>query len=262
MRAPDWDLEGIRLILTVTPGRSGTGFLCELLRAVPAIHSAHEPEPKFSHLMRAVQHDAAIARQFWLSQKLPAIRRCARSTYVETSHLACKGFIEPLIENGCPPDLIVLERDPFLVATSLLSLATDPGPNAAREPVSPETGRPERSVARHWQELPDWALCFWYCREIERRMEMYTNVIRERGRRVMTTSITRLQTDDGTRRFLGFVGANDSLLTDTDFLARRNEKVNQKTEMKRPGGTFLSAQEMVNWANEVDTRLAARRSQF
>jgi hypothetical protein len=93
-------------------------------------------------------------------------------------------------------------------------------------------------------------------------MEMYTNVIRERGRRVMTTSITRLQTDDGTRRFLGFVGANDSLLTDTDFLARRNEKVNQKTEMKRPGGTFLSAQEMVNWANEVDTRLAARRSQF
>ena len=262
MRAPDWDLEGIRLILTVTPGRSGTGFLCELLRAVPAIHSAHEPEPKFSHLMRAVQHDAAIARQFWLSQKLPAIRRCARSTYVETSHLACKGFIEPLIENGCPPDLIVLERDPFLVATSLLSLATIPGRTPLGNQFLLRPDDPSVLSLDNWQELPDWALCFWYCREIERRMEMYTNVIRERGRRVMTTSITRLQTDDGTRRLLGFVGANDSLLTDTDFLARRNEKVNQKTEMKRPGGTFLSAQEMVNWANEVDTRLAARRSQF
>jgi hypothetical protein len=96
MLAPNWCLDGIRLILTVTPGRSGTVYLCELLKSVPGIYSAHEPEPKFSDVMRAVQYDPAIARRFLLSQKLPAIRRYAQSTYVETSHLACKGFIEPL----------------------------------------------------------------------------------------------------------------------------------------------------------------------
>jgi glycosyltransferase involved in cell wall biosynthesis/protein-L-isoaspartate O-methyltransferase len=258
--APNWGLDGIRLILTVTPGRSGTLYLCELLKAVPGIYSAHEPEPKFSDVMRAVQYDAAVARRFLLSQKLPAIRRCSQSTYVETSHLACKGFIEPLIDNGCPPDLIVLKRDPFLVATSLYLLATIPG----RTPLGNQfLLRPDDASVLPldgWQELSDWALCFWYCREIERRMEMYTNIIRGLGRRVITTSIARLQTGESVRELLEFVDASDSLLNDPNFVLRRSEKVNQMLEMKRYGCTSLSASEMVNWAKEVDARLAARRS--
>jgi hypothetical protein len=258
--APNWGLDRIRLILTVTPGRSGTLYLCELLKAVPGIYSAHEPEPKFSDVMRAVQYDAAVARRFLLSQKLPAIRRCSQSTYVETSHLACKGFIEPLIDNGCPPDLIVLKRDPFLVATSLYLLATIPG----RTPLGNQfLLRPDDASVLPldgWQELSDWALCFWYCREIERRMEMYTNIIRGLGRRVITTSIARLQTGESVRELLEFVDASDSLLNDPNFVLRRSEKVNQMLEMKRYGCTSLSASEMVNWAKEVDARLAARRS--
>jgi hypothetical protein len=257
--APDWSLDGIRLILTVTPGRSGTLYLCELLKAVPGIYSAHEPEPKFSDVMRAVQYDAAVGRRFLLSQKLPAIRRCSQSTYVETSHLACKGFIELLIDNGCPPDLIVLKRDPFLVATSLYLLAAIPG----RTPLGNQfLLRPDDASVLPldgWQELSDWALCFWYCREIERRMEMYANVIRELGRRVITTSIGRLQTDEGVRDLSEFVGANESLLSDPDFVLRRSEKVNQKLELKRYGGISFSAEEMVNWAKEIDARLAPRR---
>src|ERR1700730_6628026 len=129
--APNWRLDGIRLILTVTPGRSGTTYLSEILKAVPGVYSDHEPEPKFSDVMRSAQYDAKIACRFLLSQKLPAIRRCARPTYVETSHLACKGFIEPLIENGCLPDLIVLKRDPFLASTSLYLIGAVP----ARTPL-------------------------------------------------------------------------------------------------------------------------------
>jgi hypothetical protein len=257
--APNWSLNGIRLILTVTPGRSGTLYLCELLNAVPGIYAAHEPEPKFSDVMRAVQYDAAVGRRFLLSQKLPAIRRCSQSTYVETSHLACKGFIEPLIDNGCPPDLIVLKRDPFLVATSLYLLATIPGRTPLGNQFLLRPDDPSVLPLDGWQELSDWALCFWYCREIERRMEMYADVIRERERRVITTSIGQLQTDEGIRDLLEFVGAADDLLSNPNFALRRTEKVNQKLDLKHYGGTSFSAEEMVNWAKEVDARLVPRR---
>jgi hypothetical protein len=261
MLAPNWRLEGIRLILTVTPGRSGTTYLSEILKALPGINSDHEPEPKFSDVMRSAQYDARIATRFLLSQKLPAIRRCAQPTYVETSHLACKGFIEPLIENGCLPDLIVLKRDPFLVSTSLYLIGAVP----ARTPLGNQfllrPDDPGVLPLEGWQELSDWALCFWYCREIERRMEVYAKVVRERGRRVIATSIVRLQTDEGARELLEFVGANDSLLNDPSFVLRRSEKVNQKLEEKCSGRTGpLSAGEMIDWANQVDIRLAARRS--
>ena len=58
-----------------------------------------------------------------------------------------------------------------------------------------------------------------------------------------------------------FAKMRDSLLNDPSFVLRRTEKVNQKLEEKRSGGTSpLSAAEMLDWANQVDGRLAARRS--
>jgi hypothetical protein len=91
-------------------------------------------------------------------------------------------------------------------------------------------------------------------------MEVYAKVIRERGRRVITTSIVRLQTEEGVRELLEFVGATDSLLNDPCFVLRRSEKVNQKLEEKCSGGASpLSAAEMIDWANQIDARLAAHR---
>ncbi len=261
MVAPNWRLEGIRLILTVTPGRSGTAYLSELLKGVPGIYSEHEPQPKFSDVMRSAQYNATIACRFLLWQKLPTIRRCGRPTYIETSHLACKGFIEPLIANGCPPDLIILTRDPFLAATSHYLIGAVPG----RTPLGNQfLLRPDDAGVLPldgWQELSDWALCFWYCREIERRMEIYAKMVRERGRQVITTCIGRLQTDDGVRELLQFAGADENVLNDPAFALCRSEKVNQKLELKRSvGANPLSAAEMIDWANQVDARLAARRS--
>jgi hypothetical protein len=92
-------------------------------------------------------------------------------------------------------------------------------------------------------------------------MEIYAKLISEQGRQVITTSIDRLQTDDGVRELLKFVGADDSLLNDQGFALRRSERVNQKLEMKRSvGANPLSAAEMIDWANHVDARLAVRRS--
>jgi hypothetical protein len=258
---PNWCLEGIRLILTVTPGRSGTAYLSELLKGMPGIYSDHEPEPKFSDVMRSAQYNATIACRFLLWQKLPAIRRCARSTYVETSHLSCKGFIEPLIANGCSPDLIILTRDPFLAATSHYLMGAVPGRTPLGNQFLLRPDDPGVLPLDGWQELSDWALCFWYCREIERRMEIYAKMVRERGRQVITTCIGRLQTDDGVRELLQFAGADENVLNDPAFALRRGEKVNQKLELKRSvGANPLSAAEMIDWAGQVDRRVAARRS--
>jgi hypothetical protein len=119
--AVDWSLGGKRLILAVTPGRSGTGYLSQLLDGLPDVFSAHEPEPNFRDAMRPAQSNPTIARAFLLEKKLPTIRSCVAPVYLETSHLACKGFIEPLVENGCVPDLILLKRDPYRVASSLIT---------------------------------------------------------------------------------------------------------------------------------------------
>jgi hypothetical protein len=76
--------------------------------------------------MADAQWDYSIAERFLLERKLPFIRNTSTRTYLETSHLVCKGFLEPLIYHGLIPDLIILNRDKFSVATSLYQLGTVP----------------------------------------------------------------------------------------------------------------------------------------
>jgi predicted O-methyltransferase YrrM len=256
---PDWSLRNTRLILTVSTGRSGTGYLGRLLAAIPDTCSGHEPEPNFRDVMRAAQHDRGVARQFLLQKKLPEIRRCPQSTYVETSHLACKGFIEPLAENGCAPDLIILKRSPFLVATSLYYLDTVPARTDLGNRFLLRPDDPEVVPLPGWQDFPDWALCFWYCREIERRMDLYGTLVRRYGRRVITTSVQRLQSDDGARELLRFMNADETLLGDAEFARRRAMKVNEKA-WQVSGKPLLTAQSMIEMAREVDARVQVKVS--
>lgn len=252
----DWSLTGIRLILMVTSGRSGTRYLSNLLGAVPGVWAAHEPTPNFAEAMRPAQRDRAAARRFWEFEKLPAIRNCGQPVYVETSHLACKGFIEPLIQHGQVPDLILLRRSPYLVATSYWSLDAIPGRTALGERFLLQPDDPGVLPLEGWQELPDWALCFWYCREIERRMEVYGRLVRERGGRVLETSLRALQSEPGARELLAFLDADEALLGDPEFMRRQSEPVNQKLEAKaRAGKPLLSGPEMLELARIVDARL-------
>lgn len=253
----DWSLDGKRLILTVTPGRSGTGYLAQLLSLLPGVCSQHEPSPNFRDVMRAAQSQPELAVNFLIDQKLPAIRRCGQPVYVETSHLACKGFIEPLLGNCCVPDLIVLRRNPFLVSNSLYYLGTIPARTALGELFLLRPDDPGVVPLEGWQDLPDWALCFWYCREIERRMEAYATQVRLRGGRVMTTSIDELKTDTGLGDLLRFMDANACLVHDVAFMKQRSIKVNDKAAQKiaKP---MLIAQSVCAMAGEVDRRLASR----
>src|SRR6185436_2882073 len=110
-----------------TTGRSGTEYLARVLGLFRGVRALHEPKPTFASAFRTVCAAPETAREFWLEHKLPRIARARAPVYAETSHLACKGFLESLVELDLQPTLIHLRREPHAVARSMLALGTVPG---------------------------------------------------------------------------------------------------------------------------------------
>ena len=227
--APSSSRSTPRLIFTVTTGRSGTAYLWRILELVPGIASRHEPKPMFADVIREVQARPAAAREFWLERKLPAIAECGQPIYVETGHLFCKGFFEPLLELGETPDLILLSRPHRQVATSLLQLGTIPGrtEGGLRWYLSPED--PGVLPLADWRSLSDYQLCYWYCLEIERRARAYGETVRSRGGRVVAVTLAEINTIRGFRRLLRELDLpRPSLYNWAKYALNRNRIINRK----------------------------------
>lgn len=223
-----------RLVFTVTTGRSGTGFLAKILDFLPAVTSVHEPEPEFSDVMRLVQTEPDEAEKFWLEKKLPQIARVPGRIYVETSHLACKGFLEPLASLGLVPDLIFLNRPHRDTATSLFQLRTIPGrtEKAFRYYLNPND--PGVLPLVGWENLHDYQLCYWYCLEIERRQRLYQEQFEPLGAKVVGITLDDLNTAKGMRRLLVSLDLPDrSPVFWLRWRMHRSKKVNTKTTMKQ-----------------------------
>lgn len=228
-----WSLGGKRLILTVGTGRNGTGYVSHLLHGLPGLCCLHEPDPQFYTVLRAAQSDPSVAERFLCEQKLPAIRSVSEPIYFETSHLACKGFLEPLMAHGVSLDLVILRRDPVLVATSLFLLGTVPARTQLGLQFLLSPADPGVLPLENWQELHDWALCYWYCLEIERRAQVYKERLAGLGGRLLETSVGILKTDKGLGELLTFLDQDASVLSTNQALRdRRVEVVNDKTEHK------------------------------
>jgi hypothetical protein len=168
-------LAGRRLVFTVTTGRSGTALLAHLLALHRGVVARHEPKPTFSSALRSVLARPGVATEFWLAHKLPAIVATRGHVYAETSHLACKGFLESLVDLGVRPELVVLARRPREVVRSLCALGTIPGRTYGGvkyylSPADPVVLPLERS---RWERFSDYQLCYWYCLEIEARARRY-----------------------------------------------------------------------------------------
>lgn len=191
-----------RLIFTITTGRSGTGYLAEVLRDIPNVQSYHEPEPRFSDVMRSVQKDKSIAVKFWINKKLPQVAKETAPIYIETSHLFCKGFIEPLLDMDIIPDLIILERPERDVAKSMLRLDTIPGrtEKGLKYYLSPED--PGVLPLPNWQILHDYQLCYWYCLEIKRRSLYYEKTLREKNAHITKITLNEILSFKGFNRLL------------------------------------------------------------
>lgn len=250
-------LPGQRLILTVTTGRSGTEYLAHLLECSPGVECHHEPEPNFVDVMRATQSSPDIAREFWLRRKLPAIRTRGARIYAETSHLACKGFIEPLLELGICPDLVLLKRPHRAVALSLYRLRTIPGrtDEGLRWYLSPSD--PGVLPLPDWERLHDYQLCYWYCLEIERRQSLYRKLVRDAGGHVTEVSIGELRTLRGFVRMkrelelpVFRVGPHDWYR----YWARRTHRANTKAGQKHGELPLAQVEEL---EAELDSALSA-----
>jgi len=236
-----------RLIFTVTSGRSGTAFLSSIFGYVRKVHSFHEPSPEFVKVLRRVQREPDLARRFLLEEKLPAIAKDNARIYVETSHLACKGFLEPLLEMNVIPDLIIHRRPPRDVSLSLYRMGTIPGrtEKAFRFYLSPDD--PDVLYLDNWPELHDYQLCYWYCLEMERRAKKYSQMFREHGARIAETTLQGLRTIEGLEQLMLDLELTlkwPVWLTQKRFYRNTGVKVNESKETKRDRGLPDSADEL------------------
>ena len=185
-------LRNVNLVFTATAGRSGTMFAHNLFSFLPNVTSQHEPAPAFHAYLRRIDKDPAFAREFLLSYKLPFIASLHTQNYVELSHAFCKGFLEPLLELGIRPNLILLRRDPRLIALSYLERYTVPERTfyGIEFLLSPRYAR--TLPLSGWRRMTDYQLIFWYALEIERRQREYSRLVRSCGGIVCDVSAMEL----------------------------------------------------------------------
>jgi hypothetical protein len=186
-----------QLVFTVTAGRTGTTYLTRLLGLFPNTASTHEPSPSFVYFLRQAQHWPVQARQFLLDYKLPFIAELSETRYVETGHLFCKGFFEPLLDLGIVPRLVMLRRHPRLIATSLLTRRTVPGRGKLGFKYLVHPGDPGVLPLPAWTSRTDYQLCFWYALEIERRQRDYAARLARAGG--TSVDVTPDELHDGAR---------------------------------------------------------------
>jgi len=223
-----------RLIFSISTGRCGTGYLSKLMALVPGVASYHEAPPRFQLVMRHVQSNPHAAYDFWTQRKLPQIEVEKSNIYVETSHLFCKGFVEPLLDCGFKPDIIILSRPHRDVAQSMFYLNTIPGRTAKglKYYLSPDDPGVLKLPA--WEKLSDYQLCYWYCLEIERRALMYRQLFRDLNAKVVSVSLKEIQTIRGFLKIIRGMNLSIPRLRDWyQYFRNQKKKINIKTSSKK-----------------------------
>jgi len=222
-----------RLFFTITTGRSGTGYLSKVLNFVPTAASYHEAQPTFSEVMRLVQQDKNAAYHFWIKSKLPVIANNKYPIYIETSHLFCKGFIEPLLDLNLTPGIIILTRSHRDVATSLFRLQTIPGRSEKGLMYYLSPDDPGVLPLPGWQKLHDYQLCYWYCLEIERRCKNYEQIFTALNAHVAKVTLDELNTVRGVYYLLKQLGLPQlGILFWFYYFINKKKKINTKNSKK------------------------------
>jgi hypothetical protein len=199
-------IRGKRLIFTVCTGRCGTQLLADRLARLNGVTALHEPDPNFVDCLADAVRDSGVATRFLLERKLPAIARQTGNIYVETSHVFCKGFLQPLINCGVVPDLILLSRPSREVALSLRRINTVPGrtPLGRQWLLSPDM--PGVLSLPNWESMSDYQLCYWYCLEIIRRQKEAADLVARTGGRFSHVSLADIRTYAGVSRMIRELG--------------------------------------------------------
>ncbi len=243
-------VRGKNLVFTVTAGRTGTTYLQRLLALCPDTTSLHEPEPSFVPVLRLAQCRPAAARAFLLEYKLPFIIRTPTRSYVETGHPFGKGFLEPLLDLGLLPRIVLLRRGPRRVAASLLVRRTVPGRGKLGLKYLLHPRDPGVLPLPGWMRMSDYQLCFWYALEIERRQRDYAARLGRLGAACVDVTAEELH---DSARFLAVAAALDLIdgRIDRAGLVRRHAELSGVIHNPNPGGAALAdldAAEAEVWA--------------
>ncbi|PQO45919.1 hypothetical protein [Blastopirellula marina] len=181
-----------QVVLTLTSGRSGTNYLAAKLKKATRAVVLHEPAPDFCDAMRSAINDLDAGRQFVRAHKLPAIQSHWPRDYVETSHLAAKGFVLPLLLEGIRLNAIVLRRDPIDVALSLQAIGTVPGKSDLGNRYLSLPSDINSLPISEWESLTDLQRCMWYALDSNQRAQECADLITEFGGIVRTLDFTQI----------------------------------------------------------------------
>jgi hypothetical protein len=168
------------IVFCISPGRSGTRLLAVLLSGVLGVDAHHEPEPRATLWVRPTLENPIYGLDWLIREKLPAIAATPNRLYVETSHLLCKGLIEPMFMLGLHPRFIILRRDSRQVAKSYFMLNVIPGRNEEGYLILTNPADANSLKLPNWQDYSDYQLCYWYAKDMERRQTSYLNLFREK----------------------------------------------------------------------------------
>lgn len=224
-----------RLIFTVTTGRSGTDFLRSIVSVLPGVSAKHEPNPNFVDVFRRIQLgvEPDLARRWWVEDKLRRIAGKSAPIYFEASHVFCKGFVEPLLELGYVPRLILLSRENRNVARSMFRLGTIPTRTLRADRWYLRPDDPGVLPIDGWQRMHDYQLCYWYTLEIARRQGVYEKLIAQHGGQTLRIDLPELTTPEGFDRLARFVtDSAPSVRSRLRFARRARSRANKKTRLK------------------------------
>jgi len=260
-------LHNKRFIYTVTTGRSGSNFITQVFSCLDDTISLHEPKPRYDRIMRTAQHYPAIAKQFLLEKKLPAIELALsnKKNYFESSHLFCKGFLEAWLNiEGLPiPNLICLNRSHREISLSFTRLNSIPsrtfnGLTYLLSPFDPSTLTTLKGINEPiTSKFNDYQMCYWYCLEMEQRKKHYSNLVIEKGGQSLQVSVKDLKELSAFNTFcdtlelprLGFWGQKR-------FHKMTKTVINTKSDKKKH--LEFIKEELTEWEKQVRDSLILR----
>jgi len=209
-----------RFVFTITPGRSGTAYLAELLRRnLPRAEVHHERanyqslgvhSPDASHFMlfNSVGNVPPV-QEFW-RRKLGAIMYGKGDSYVEVSHFLAKaGLLENigLLGPDCDVHVIGLNRNIESVVWSLANRMDFA--NAGFTWLFALDPRYPRNIVntKVFDRYGMFGNCFWYTVEMRARAEYYRRVLKSvRNVRFHNAELDEIATKPGAARLLNAIG--------------------------------------------------------
>jgi hypothetical protein len=237
------------LVFTVTSGRSGTQTLARIFEAIPEVAATHEGVPAFQDVMRLALSNPALARDFLLMRKLPAIAAAPEPIYFESSHVFGKGFLLPALSLGLRPRVLFLRRDPRRIALSLERIGATPHRTAGGRSHHLSPADPSLLPVQPWDDFTDYQLCYWYALEAIRRQRIKHDMAVRAGCNCRYLDIEDLRTPRDVWNLLAAMGIDVDCSSETEaalaaVVGRAFNLKEKKPSLRRPQAE-LDGQERV-----------------